>query len=262
VSRRWAFISNFAFSILLLHYPRQSCALNCPGAMARLDHFLNSKFKGQDERRSWNEDNLTSPHDYKNDPYHFRFLTYSVEGGTADDKSWFMALQVVHSQVQQKYGKPNDYDPQVINVLEEPDKISEKRVISASLIDQNHKATWGSSGFLLTITPSNVVATHTHDAGTDTYMGQIAPSTAQMEKERLFEKYGIGSPQNLLNNSSTQFYNEVVLQGTGDDGQKIQITGIFIKVKKGRSKLSNSLLGYYRQLSAKYGWPIVYIYEE
>ncbi|HOG24501.1 MAG TPA: hypothetical protein PK590_07610, partial [Candidatus Omnitrophota bacterium] len=100
---------------------------------------------------SW-EGATTDPRQYKKGGA-FRFIVHAAQGEESYIwRSVFAAQQRL------------EVDPsRSINLRREPQRIAEKTMISASYIDQNHRATWGPAGFILKVPEGNILETHTQD---------------------------------------------------------------------------------------------------
>ncbi|MCS6983127.1 MAG: hypothetical protein NZL83_03030 [Candidatus Absconditabacterales bacterium] len=116
------------------------------------------------------------------------------------------------------------FDPKKnINLMQDPNKICEKELISCSLIDENHMGTRSDCGFVLEANVDLIRNAGFSDLGTD-FMG-LGKTIKQEE-----EKYGLNySPQEILDKTPPDSYNEIVLYGKKKE-QTAKIQGIFIKV--------------------------------
>ena len=107
---------------------------------------------------------------------------------------------------------------QSINVFKEPERVDERVSLSMSLIDQDHTATWGGAGIIMAAPESSVVLTSPTDAG-----------TPNSHRDRLIAKgrfMGILSPDEILERSSPDRYNEIVALGSTG----LKAVGFFYKV--------------------------------
>lgn len=157
-------------------------------------------------RESWQTD-LTDPR--KHDPQDFRYVVHSLQGPGG------RALQYLHL-----LDRPRMFDrTQAIDLFRRPERIAEKRVLSASVIDGEHQGTWGDVGYILDVPFDNVVAAYRRDTGTPF----IDPERALSERERTPT---IGE---ILKATHPQSYNEIVLRGSTAAG-KVSVVGIWAKI--------------------------------
>ena len=102
-------------------------------------------------------------------------------------------------------------------------------IISTSVIDQEHKATYFPWGFILRVPPENIISAQFKDQGVAN-----RPTNVITEMERVHRDKGLATPEEVLaattgRNGETG-YNEVVVLGTSPEGKQIDVTGIFVKV--------------------------------
>jgi len=121
--------------------------------------------------------------------------------------------------------KQNGYDfSQEIDLLNEPQKIAEKKLISTSIINQNHNATWGDVFFILDVPWDNFVSMSPRDNATNVtnpdFVLECARHPNMVPSELIKQTKFLGG------NSS---YNEVVVTGKKND-KEAKIKGIGIKL--------------------------------
>jgi len=107
-----------------------------------------------------------------------------------------------------------------VDLEREPLRIAEKPIISTSVIDRRHSATWGNAGLILRTPPENIVSIYREDAGTPWY-----------DPEKSLEATGgelACTVDELLEQTRPSSYNEVVIQGSTEAG-KTEVVGFFIK---------------------------------
>ncbi|MEK6951188.1 MAG: hypothetical protein AABX13_05700 [Nanoarchaeota archaeon] len=115
---------------------------------------------------------------------------------------------------------------QEIDLLCEPERISEKKLISTSIINQDHQGTWGDVFFILDVPWNNFVSISPLDQATN--ITRPAPVLEYARRPYL-------TPSRLIEQTrwcslgSSSAYNEVVVTGTRKR-KKVKITGIGIKL--------------------------------
>jgi len=147
--------------------------------------------------------------------------------------------------------------PNHIDLLEEHRRINEKPTISTSLIDAQHRVTFGNAGFILKTPLENILKTCAGDCGNRFFAGE--DYVAELYRER--GVYGIASPSRVLSLTSPSQWNEIVLAGTGRTGQKVEIQGVFVKVLPDNSFCDDETAKRLQYLAGCNQWPIVRIQE-
>lgn len=143
------------------------------------------------------------------------------------------------------------YNP--IDLMSTPGRIAEKPVISTSLIDQDHRATWRAGGYILRVPLENILKTASGDIGTNFAGGEST-------RRKLYEKRdveGIADSATVLARSDRFLYNEIVLAGTGRTGQKVEITGVFIKVLPTGKFVDEELARGLMPIAFSHDWPLI-----
>jgi hypothetical protein len=102
-------------------------------------------------------------------------------------------------------------------------------IISTSLIEPAHVATYFPWGFILRVPPENIISAQCRDQAV-----KNRPSNVIAEMERIHREKGLATPDEVLAattgaNGDTG-YNEVVVIGCSPEGKKVDVTGIFVKV--------------------------------
>ena len=118
-----------------------------------------------------------------------------------------------------------------IHLPENPWKVSEKDLISCSVISNKHSETFTDYGFILTAPVECLREAEAED--TNSKPPKFGKSWSWQSKDPSVGKYFKSGPQGLLNDS--QGWNEVNLTGTSKhESKKVKPVGIFIKCKNGK----------------------------
>ncbi len=142
-------------------------------------------------------------------------------------------------------------DPREVDPESRPDLMSLIPRFSASLISNDHPATWSNSGFILDVPTENIVNVWPYDSWVSNRMRQFIEEPPQPLNF---------SPRGLLRKSDPLAYNEVGVNGTSQSGQEVRVTGIFIKVdKNGYPLSSDQWLRKLEALAQRYQLPIIEI---
>ena len=181
----------------------------------------NLNFKKWDERIVFSESSpeeiadswrggFTDPkeHNYDN----FCYLIHAFQGSTGEIIQKLVAIDAL---------KKGEGDiQQFIDLLEEPHRIADKKIVSASVIDQNHTATFGECGLILKTPPENVLAAFSEDTG-----------TKFVDPDKVIEssKRNLCTVDELMKATKPDQYNEVQILGNTRQG-KMEIIGFWIKV--------------------------------
>ncbi len=188
------------------------------------DHSLRRILYSFDDRggniSDW-ETSLTDPHSHGKN---FRYLVHAVHDGYSVSR--LMQKQMLcELAVERKI----DFRANKIDLLQDPERIAEKPIISTSLIDENHRSTWAPGGYILTVPVDNILRTASRDIGTLFFGG--LDEVKKLYAERDLRE--IDNPDSVLAYTSgicSSGYNEIVLTGTGRTGKKVQIQGVFAKM--------------------------------
>jgi hypothetical protein len=119
-----------------------------------------------------------------------------------------------------------------VQYLKSPD-VLKTVIISTSLIDQDHVASYYPFGFILDVPACNIYSASGRDQGVANRTDDILA-----EFERIFSNGSVGnrilSPKTVLDSTSKSMgktgYNEVVVVGTSPEGRHVGASGIFVKV--------------------------------
>lgn len=147
------------------------------------------------------------------------------------------------------------YDPaQSIELLEEPERIPEKKLISTSIISNGHNATWGSAFFILDVPWDNFVSMSPSDSATSIVRPDAVLAHAQAPYT---------TPSKLIEQtkmvSMGSSYNEVVVTGN-KAGKKVRIKGIGLKLTDtGERIIEPQEAGRMREIAMQMHLPLVEI---
>jgi len=193
--------------------------------------------------KKWNS-GFTDPND--NNSQQYRYLVHGIgnEQRVALQRTFLI-----------KSTQPQEYDSsQLIDLLLDPFRISQKRIISASVVDQDHTATYGEVGFILKAPAENVLKMSPQDNGT--FFSNPDNAIKKMRDEP-----SINSLESLMNqtgNFSAESWNEVCLEGTTESGS-VEIIGVFIKTNKRGNPKNPEMAEKIQQVANRYGLPIIKI---
>ncbi|MDD4975449.1 MAG: hypothetical protein PHY93_13905 [Bacteriovorax sp.] len=167
-----------------------------------------SKNPSSDE---WKSQNFTNPEAY-DATKPFRFIVHKL---TALDGNWTKKMLGTSAP---------------IDLISNPQDISNARILSASIISENKRTTYGGVvGLILKIPETNIVATRPADMQSMIPLGKaLADSEDSFERtlSKFHKFYGIENPNTLLKHTSTGLYNEMIAVGTGTVGEKVEVIGI------------------------------------
>lgn len=134
--------------------------------------------------------------------------------------------------------------------------------ISTSLIDQNHRSTYGNYGVIISAPPRNILATSSSDMGTP--LGKIVPASdiQKMQQEELFYSFlmtanPVRPPESIL--ASTKSYNEIMVAGTTSTGGPVRIIGVFLKTKNSEVVAAPEVVEKLNNLAKKLDLPTIKI---
>ena len=195
------------------------------------------------------ETTLTDPREHSLD--HFRYLVHavSIQGSMPNlIQQQFLIEEMIRDPSGIKYIN--------IDLLCNPEKIAEKPVISASLIDAEHRETWKAGGYILRVPVENILKTCGEDCAT--YFVKSEETRAKLEQER--KLYGVANPDVVLAYPSSR-YNEIVLAGTGSTGKSVEISGIFVKIFPDGELVDEELEQKLKSITYQRGLPVVRIQE-
>lgn len=102
-------------------------------------------------------------------------------------------------------------------------------IISTSLIDTTHVATYFPWGFILRVPPANIISALYRDQGV-----KNRPPNVIHELQTIHKSKGLATPQEVLaattGANGDVGYNEVVVIGSAPERTQVDVTGIFVKV--------------------------------
>lgn len=181
----------------------------------------------------------------QHDPTNFRYLVHALNPGA---KMSAMRIAVDFSDhIDSSHGD------QSINMYEQPERVAERVSLSMSLIDQDHTATWGRGGLIISAPEENIALTSRTDAGAH-----------NNDKNFLLEqsvRHGVMSAEQLLASTSPQQYNEVVALAD-NDGSKLETIGFFYKVTSKGEPVDLVIAQQMRMHAERLGLPVVEILQE
>jgi hypothetical protein len=122
-----------------------------------------------------------------------------------------------------------------VQYLKSPD-VLKTVIISTSLVDQDHVASYYPFGFILDVPACNIYSASGKDQGVANRTDDILA-----EFERIFSNGSVGnrilSPKAVLDSTTKSMgktgYNEIVVVGTSPEGRHVGVSGIFVKVDAG-----------------------------
>lgn len=167
-------------------------------------------------------------------------------------KHKFSHLMEILTQI---YGDTIDPN-QSISLMDEPDRISELVKVSTSLISNNHGKTFFGRkiGLILKVPPENIVAARAGDMGSG---GWIKKSELPEFLNRLRSEFGLPAPKVLDEESRG---NEIVIQGTSQNGLKVSVAGILVRIdEKNICQLTSFEKEDLASLRRKLNVPIIFI---
>lgn len=199
------------------------------------------------------ETSLTDPAKHRDTS--FRYVIHAVEPETSIGSTVqsIFILQEMQRDPSIRWNK--------IDLLQTPEKIVEKAVISTSLIDSEHRVTWRAGGYILRVPLENILKTCREDCGTQFHLVEDIVKVLYQERDT----NGIADPDTLLRYSSVSgsslSYNEVVVTGTGRTGKQVEISGIFVKVFPNGDFVNEVLAGRLSTIAYQKSLPFLRIVE-
>lgn len=139
-------------------------------------------------------------------------------------------------------------------LIANPDLLQEAFSFSASVIDQDHRNTYGKYGVILSAPPENILATSSGDMGAP--FAKVY-SKAEIDQARdegffysiYFSKNPVMTPQQLLQQTKVNGWNEVMVAGTTVNAGSVGVIGLFLKTKNGRVVADDELKAEVYQLA-------------
>jgi hypothetical protein len=158
----------------------------------------------------------------QHDSLHFVYIVHDIFGFTIDEA--------------QKTVWEHNLAPYQINIIRNPERISEIAVISSSIINQNHIKTYGAGwGVILKVPSSNFMAATPKDMQSSKLREALPLGTNAVDKQigTLIKRHGLPSPEQILEQTPKDRHNEVLILGTGPNGEKVEVAGFYL-IKRGR----------------------------
>lgn len=186
-------------------------------------------------KKSW-ENSFTNPNNHDDDKY--CYMVHGLIGLDARIKQKIFLSDIQTSD-----------NSQDIDLLQYPEKVSEKKVISASIVDQNHRTTWGHVGLILDVPYKNIMAAYKEDVSTPFF------DINKVKREK------VPSVDDILKLTNSKRHNEIILTGQIDD-KKVNICGFWTKVDKNGEPIDKFLYRKMRRLSEEKGLPLIKIKED
>ncbi|MCL4353690.1 hypothetical protein M1615_04510 [Patescibacteria group bacterium] len=186
---------------------------------------------------------ITDPREHQDN--RFRYLVYAFNPSAAIDQ------RIVSVAVAQA-GLETRQKDSLVDLLKNPEGIAQRDSLSLSLIDENHRATWGSFGLIVEVPKPNVILVSASD------IGSIHASIDLLKQQA--QQHPPISGNQLLANSSPDNYNEVVTLGKSEYG-KIKVIGFFAKVDE-EGYLDQSQVWRLKQHAERLNLPFVKIKAE
>ena len=133
---------------------------------------------------------------------------------------------------------------------------------SASLVDQNHRGTYGHIGVIISAHPENIIATRASDMGAQP--GRIIPESDMQKAEKsepyysfYKSKYPVQPPEALL--KETSWYSEIVVAGTTLTQGPVNVVGVFLKTKDGTPVASTQEIAIMVEYAKRNNLPVLHI---
>ena len=243
-------------------------------------------FSGQfAERAQWDPANFTTPSAGLAQTY--RFIVHGIMadlsqvasfgfGSDMTKEQWKAILQKFRQDLQTKE-KHNIGGMKRTNLLvnfakqylQNP-QIIKQNIISASIIDQVHHATYYPFGFILRVPPQCIYSTSPKDLGVTSRTKDVVE---ELRRVHILGGGKISSPNKVLNRTKRingfTGYNEIVIVGTSPEGKQVDVNGLFVKchpngnyyVRPGENDpyVTSELAKLIKDCSATKGLPIVKI---
>ncbi len=175
-------------------------------------HDVDTTATEEEIRKSW-ETAFSNPKKHN----HRRFC-YLVHGLAGQHGRAIMLAATLEHHIEQ-----GTNPPPMIDLLEKPLRIDEKKVISASVMNQDHRKTFADVGLIIKAPFENILRVAKTDLGTD-FIEDPEKVLAELKTKRK-----LATVDELLQQSI--MHNEVVLTGTTDAG-KVEVIGFWNKIDK------------------------------
>lgn len=190
----------------------------------------------EEAKASWQSD-FTDPKDHHDD----RFC-YLVTGIMTGADSTLKQLLYLKSDL---------YEPErSIDLFEEPLEILKKELISSTIVDQDHRGTFGSCGLILVTPYENVIAAYSEDAG------------SHFDWEKLKKPNTIvPTIPEIMEATYQTDHNEIVLKGTSSSGS-VLVKGFWAKVTENGQVVNEEGFKRMQAHALDLGLPFVEIQQE
>lgn len=186
-------------------------------------------------RMQW-EQEFNSPQSYKKDK--FRFLVHGIQGRGA--------RIIQHMTLLEKRAFDSDHH---VDLLQSPQLIGSKKLISCSIIDQNHRGTFGEAGFILRAPFDNVMAMSPEDLGTNFFSPNETHNHISTSKQHM-------NIDALLASTHSNQWNEIVLSGRTEFGE-VEIVGAFVKTDRQGTPTDQETATRVKIAAAQIGVPVI-----
>lgn len=186
-------------------------------------------------RTQW-EQGFSAPQQYGQDQ--FRLLVHGIQSQVT------RAIQYI--ALIEKSGFDNDHH---VDLLQSPQLIGSKKLISCSIIDQDHRGTFGDAGFILRAPFDNVMAMSPEDLGTNFFNPNETHGHMSTSKKHM-------NIDALLGSTSPRRWNEIVLSGQTEAGE-VKIVGAFVKTDRRGTPIDPEIAVQVRMAAAQIGAPLI-----
>lgn len=140
-------------------------------------------------------------------------------------------------------------EQQAINLMEQPERISERVSLSMSLVDQDRMEVWGLGGLIVYAPESNIIITSPRDSA-------VKNSDLRGLSDRARELPRL-SPEEVLNQTARGKYNEIVAQGE-KEGSRLEVSGILlVKDIDGDTANDSNFVAKLREQAERLGLPLI-----
>ena len=191
--------------------------------------------------------NTTDPKNH--DSKKFRYLIHGIK--TNQFASSMLQMFNMKTSLEKNTIEENKkYGDQSINLLNCPEKVSDRISLSMSLIDQDHIGTWGNIGLILEVPECNIIKNSFSDLG-----------SLNCEYNHLLQvkKYSyITNPDELLKCSNTNSYNEVVAFANFNEN-KIKLIGFFYNTTSDGNPLDEVNFNKIKNHASRLNLPLIQI---
>jgi len=143
-----------------------------------------------------------------------------------------------------------------INLWNEPNRIAERKLLSTSIINERKRTVWNDVGLVLKVPSGNILKAAPHDLGTKTI------TATDEDVDHLYKQRNLPDPIDVLNGTDWMEANEIVITGTGKDGKRVEVAGVYTVVDiKTRKPINPVYDRRIRALAKKINVPVIEINE-